>query len=343
MAGIKDVAFRAGVSPSTVSIVLNGNAEKRKISKEMQGKVLRAMEELQYIPNNYAKYLRHGEKPRYSIALFWSFDFRRVMMTRFLSGLQEGIDNSQADASIVVYPYAVEGLYKHRGVLMSGAVNAAVIANADNADIEFLEKEDFPVRAVLYNREHDKFNSVNMDNAKIGKIAAAHLYEKGYRKPAVVYGDRNFQGASLREQSFFDETASLGSTVDKGAFFEAENSAKGGAECAGRILEKCSGIGAEMPDSFFCASDAIAIGLTNFLTGKGIRIPDDVGVIAIGNGEPQYSKYNNPSITVINIPMESMALAAYEMIYEQRYLQEFKPQSIFFETELLPRKSTDRN
>lgn len=342
MAGIRDVANRAGVSPSTVSIVLNGNAEKRKISKEMQSKVLKAMEELQYVPNNYAKYLRQGEKPRYSIALFWSFDFRRVMMTRFLSGLQEGIDRDQADANIVVYPYTVGGLYKHRDVLMNGSVNAAVIANADNDDIEFLEGEDFPARIVLYNREHPKFNSVNMDNVEIGRIAAEHLHLKGYTRPAVVYGDRNFAGAFLREQSFCDEVQKHGYAITQETFFEAENSARGGAECAERVLARYHGRLPEMPDSFFCASDAIAIGLVNYLTANGVRVPEDAGVIAIGNGEPQYSRYNNPSVTAINIPMESMALVAYEMLYEQRYLQEFRLRRVCFDTELVPGKSTDR-
>ena len=342
MAGIRDVADKAGVSPSTVSIVLNGNADKRKISKAMQNKVYAAMEELQYVPNNYAKFLRQGEKPRYNIALFWSFDFRRVMMTRFLSGLQEGINNSQADASIVVYPYSEGRLSDHKDVLTNGAVNAAVIANATTDDVEFLEREDLPSRIVLYNREHSKFSSVNMDNKEIGRIAAEHLYSKGYRRPSVVYGDRNFSGAILREQSFSDEIRKQGLEIDQSAFFRSDNSASGGAECAKAILKQYGGKLSDMPDSFFCASDAIAIGFTNVMTAEGIKVPDDVGVIAIGNGEPQYSRFNNPSITVINIPMEDMALAAYKMLYEHRFLQDFKCQREYFTTELVPGKSTDR-
>lgn len=342
MVGIRDVAERASVSPSTVSIVLNGNADKRKISKAMQNKVIKAMEELQYYPNNYAKYLRHGERPKYSIALFWSFDFRRVMMTRFLSGLQNGINESHADANIVVYPYTVGELKKHKDVLMNGSVNAAVIANADHSDIEFLEQEEVTARIVLYNREHHKFNSVNMDNVEIGRIAAEHLFSKGYRRPSVIYGDRNFAGAFLREQSFSDEVQKRGYKIPQSSLFEAENSARGGFECAARILEKYGNHSTEMPDSFFCASDAIAIGFTNSLSSRGIRVPEDIGVIAIGNGEPQYSRYNNPSITVINIPMEDMAHAAQKMLYEQRYLQDVKLKSEYFSTELIPGNSTNR-
>ena len=58
MVSMRDVAQRAGVSLSTVSIILNGNAETRKIPEKTQQKVLKAMEDLHYVPNHYAKGLR---------------------------------------------------------------------------------------------------------------------------------------------------------------------------------------------------------------------------------------------------------------------------------------------
>lgn len=58
MASIKDVAAKAQVSISTVSIIINGKSKERKISKETQEKVLNAMKELNYQPNLSAKKLR---------------------------------------------------------------------------------------------------------------------------------------------------------------------------------------------------------------------------------------------------------------------------------------------
>ena len=55
MASIKDVAAKAQVSISTVSIIINGKSKERKISKETQEKVLNAMKELNYQPNLSAK------------------------------------------------------------------------------------------------------------------------------------------------------------------------------------------------------------------------------------------------------------------------------------------------
>ena len=91
MASIKDVAEMAGVSLSTASIVANGKAKERKISEATQKKVLETMKALNYIPNVSAKTLRRGESQKYVVALFWNFDFRSIMMHRFLFGFQKKI------------------------------------------------------------------------------------------------------------------------------------------------------------------------------------------------------------------------------------------------------------
>ena len=102
MSSIKDVAALAGVSLSTVSIVVNGKAKERKISEATQQRVLEAMQELSYIPNVSAKILRKGDTQKYVVALFWNFDFRGIMMHRFLFGLQKRIQEENADMSVEI-------------------------------------------------------------------------------------------------------------------------------------------------------------------------------------------------------------------------------------------------
>ena len=97
MASIKDVAEMAGVSLSTASIVANGKSKERKISEATQKKVLETMKALNYIPNVSAKTLRRGESQKYVVALFWNFDFRSIMMHRFLFGFQNKIKEFMAD------------------------------------------------------------------------------------------------------------------------------------------------------------------------------------------------------------------------------------------------------
>lgn len=71
MATIKDVAKQAGVSVTTVSIIINGKAEERKISAATQERVAEAMRDLGYQPNLSARRLRSQENERPVIAFFW--------------------------------------------------------------------------------------------------------------------------------------------------------------------------------------------------------------------------------------------------------------------------------
>ena len=84
MATIKDIAEKANVSLSTVSLIIIGKASERKISRETEERVLKIMREMNYIPNISAKTMRSGATPEYILALFCSFDFRNTMMTRLL-------------------------------------------------------------------------------------------------------------------------------------------------------------------------------------------------------------------------------------------------------------------
>ena len=76
MATIKDVAKKAGVSVSTVSIVINGKSKERSIPEATQEKVAKAMAELGYQPNQTARRLRTKDEQRPVIAFYWPLDFR---------------------------------------------------------------------------------------------------------------------------------------------------------------------------------------------------------------------------------------------------------------------------
>lgn len=76
MVTIKDVAA-ANLSPSTVSIVLKGNGDVRKISKKTQQKVLETARALGYTPNTQAKILRGGSRSSAVITLFLGYRYPR--------------------------------------------------------------------------------------------------------------------------------------------------------------------------------------------------------------------------------------------------------------------------
>lgn len=337
MASIKDVAQLAGVSFSTVSIIINGKAAERKISQETQQRVLDAMRQLQYRPNISAKKLKEGEKDKLVVALFWTFDFRRAMLARFLSELLRRVQESQTEIEIVVYPYTNHELYKEQALAQGNQFHAAIIANASNDDIDYLNSIQPLVPIVLYNRFSDKYSSVNIHDEEIGRKAAEHLYEQGYRRPVILTSETKFEGMSGRESSFAARMEELTGERAEAVFRAEDNSVEGGVGAGKSLLE---GNCLEKADSLFCASDALAIGVVHSLCEAGVQVPEQLAVIAVGNGNPHYSCYNNPPLTVVNVPMEEMARGCIDLVEKAVGNAGGTVERIYFDTELMVRKST---
>lgn len=339
MPNIKDVAAKAGVSLSTVSIVINNKAEDRKISRSTQEKVQRAIADLGYTPNISAKKLKSGAKNSVTIALFWTFDFRRGMITRFFSGLQSKIQKDSSNINIVIYPYTGDKLCDEILSFTQGYFHAAIIANATQKDIEFLETNNFSVPIVLYNRFSEHFSSVNMDDDKIGELSAMHLFEHGYRKPALISSQANFPGAKARRNAFIDAMAGKKIPIKSEDIFDVSNSVKGGYTWG---IDNINLTQKNGYDSFFCDSDSIALGLQSAFLSMGIKVPQTFGIIAIGNGERQQAEFSYPSLSVVDIPLEDMAYGCCDLIKKQLDDRAAPKEHIYFETALHARASTDR-
>ncbi len=75
-----------------------------------------------------------------------------------------------------------------------------------------------------------------------------------------------------------------------------DNSVSGGAASADEILA------GERPDAIFCASDAIAHGLIFALTRRGIKLPEQMGILSVENGDVEYNTYSVPALSGVHIP-----------------------------------------
>lgn len=311
MATIKDVAALAGVSLSTVSIVANGRAKERNISEATQGRVLDAMREVGYRPSIAARKLRGG-KNRKQLTVFWADDFREIMLARFLKGLHTKLEQSGVELDVGVETYRNGGL-SHVGALCGAPTfDAAIIANAAPDDLAFLGSLKPLAPMVLYNRELEGYASVVVDDAEVGAMAA--------RKAAAWLDDRKesdrylavclrvpaaFEGMLIREEAFCAGMRDAGHAVIN--IEVDENSAQGGYGA----LEDIS-LGSV--SCLFAPSDAVAMGVLHRCWELGIKIPNDMGVISVGNGAIEYAEHACPPLTCVSIPMEEMAGHCLELL-----------------------------
>lgn len=302
MSSIKDVAAKAGVSMSTVSIILNGKSEERKISKETQKKVYDAIKQLNYQPNLSAKRLRSSNDKKI-IALFWTTDFREVMLARFISGLHQQIHQLGLNYDIIIYPYENNKLYLEKSLQGSSNFHGAIIANASQKDLEYLDSFEPLIPIVLYNRELEKYSSIIVDDIEIGNEAAklcANMKQVGIVKAPFV-----FEGMKKRHETFIEQ---LSKQNIQTSVYEIKHNSIDDGYALGKTIDF------HKMDALFLPSDSIAYGIMHYCYQNNISIPHDISLIAIGNGITQYAKYSNPSLTVIEIPMEDMACQCLTMI-----------------------------
>ena len=185
---IRDVARAAGVSVSTVSRVLNN---KGTISEETKKRIHEAMEELKYVPNDFARNFANGS-PR-AIALVIDVADARSYANNFFNSTVFGIETAahRNDYSLMV----TNGAPNASGIsgverLMLGKKVDGVILPVSIVEPEFLAKVDelkFPCVILGRSDETDfEISWVDMNNTQAGVLATRHLIQRGYRRIAFV-------------------------------------------------------------------------------------------------------------------------------------------------------------
>lgn len=325
MSNMKDIAKVVGTSVCTVSLVLNGKAEERKISPATVQRILDAARELDYRPNIAARKLRTEEKPVPVIALYWATDFRVSLLARFLKGLQQV--PSEGKYSLMILPFEPGKLSRQTGLTNARQFHAAVIANASAEDMDFLERTELPMPVVCYHRHPANYPYVTVDDHRMGRMAAEALKGAGKTRPVLLLSSTGHSGADEREQGF--ETVMAGVARLRG-----ENSVRGGLQMGRELLD--SGV---TFDGLFCVSDAIALGAMQALRERGVAMPEEVAVISIGNGDQDYAAAAEPPLTCVYLPMEDMAKCCLEEVLELLGHREVETPQLVLETPLIRRKS----
>ncbi len=303
---LKDVANLAEVSLSTASIVLRGNGNKRKISAATQKKVLDAAQALNYTPDMKAKALRAGFSQTAIITLFWATDIRLQMLPRFIQGLQRATDNEYCD--IIIKTYANDHLQEAMTENIMHTCHGIIVCNPSASDMAYLEQNDFPAPIILYNRYSGKYSAVHMDNEIIGKQPALLFAKHNRKHPAILNAPSTFGGMDVRTSIFEKYSVSYGMALP--LVIDVDNCMEGGYRGIQKMLAH-----SPLPDCLFCTSDYIALGALKALHEKQIKIPEQIEIISVGNGNTEQEKFCVPSLSVMSLPMEEMAEACLTLLY----------------------------
>ena len=209
MATIKDVAKRAGVSPSTVSRTLKDN---QAISEETKVKVRAAMDELGYVPNSAAQMLATGLTHSLGVVLPPLTDREKISQPFYMEILTA--INEEASCHSQVISIAT-------GATLEELVNQVELMHrqkrADGFIILYSEKKD-PVKDYLLKEKvpfvvvgaavdnNNKVTYIDNDNKELGQEAVSYLRTKGHQKVGFVTDDLFGQVGQERYQGYIEAT-----------------------------------------------------------------------------------------------------------------------------------------
>ncbi len=313
MGTIKQIAEKTGYSPTTVSIALRGRAAERNIPESTVRVILEAARALGYQPNISARRLRSVEPLKRSIAVFWTVDYRAVLVARFLRGAQRYIMENALDAELVVRPYLPERLAEIATAQTLSMYSGAIICTAAKNDVAHIEGLSTTYPIVYYNRNSEKYPSVGVDNEAVGEHAAQILAANGCGRLVAIADSEQLDYAKARLAGFVREAERQGLAIQ--IMKARETSIAAGMALAGEL-----GFDGARP-GVFSLSDYVAVGVLRRLADEGRNVPEEIEVVGVGTNEHDLYNCVSPVLTTIEIPIEEMAygcVGALDALWQNR-------------------------
>jgi LacI family transcriptional regulator len=283
-----DVAEYAGVSTAVVSYVVNEGP--RKVAPETRDRVLEAIRVLGYRPNATARALRLGSTRTLGLI---TPDGGNPLFAE----LAKAIDKEASARGYVVLQTSADGdpateQAKIAELLIRQVSGLLLVAPTKDPD---LSEVGIPVVAI--NRVLTAASSVRPQYREAARRGVEHLIAHGHRRIGLVIGGRGTRPPE-RELGWRDALRQAG--LEDGPIARTTFSRAGG-HAAGQEL-----LGAtKRPTAIFASSDLQAVGVLRAIHEAGLRVPEDVAVVAFdGTAETEYSW---PPLTVVRQPLELMA------------------------------------
>ncbi len=334
MSTIKDVARLAGVSVTTVSIIINGKSEERKISAATQQRVYDVMKELGYQPNLSARRLRSQDNGRPSIAFFWPIDYRTTILASFLNALQLEAKNIGFDCELVIQTYENDHLDQYDSSILKHGYHGIIIGACSKQDVDYLESLSPKVPFILINRNSEHFSTVCTDQKEIGFLAARQFRQCGHTEAVVFSTQHSYVATGLHTQSFLYACSQLGINVLSEHILKGPSTIEGGFQTAERYCHLDS-----PPKIIFCDSDAMAIGALSAFHRHNIRVPEDVELLTIAMLEPENTQYTVPSLSVIEMPNREISRQIIHLLRDKITNNSLEPAHITLDATLILRES----
>lgn len=279
MAGIVEIAKKAGVSPATVSRALRGMHH---VNERTRKSIIEAAQLLDY-PIRPDLLPPSSTTRTNTIGVIAPF-ISRWYFSQALAGVEQAL--REAGMDLLLYNFAQvdarQRVFQQKKLV--GKVDGLIVISLPPTDREFEQILGLGIPVSLLGIPDSRCSSVAIDDVKGAEIAAQHLIDMGHRDIAIMVGQRehafNFKVATHRREGF------LNVLNDNGIEFDPRNELVADFDSHTAELAMDEFLGRKnLPTAIFCESDEMAYGVIKSIRKKGLRIPEDISIIGYDDHE----------------------------------------------------------
>lgn len=299
---IEDVARLAGVGKVTVSYVLNGRAQKARISQETCDRVLAAAKELEYRPSAVARSL--VSKRADAVSLVFQFGEYFSAGSSFINEVMRGVCEAcvAADINLVLHTRSFKSPVEEAHALMDGRADGALILR-DYGDpmVEELVSRGYPVVLFFTRPANSSIDFIDADNFCGGRLATQHLLDLGHTRIGMVRGSVGSVASNDRIAGYRAALAERGIAPQESDLLEIDVP----EDVTTDLVEWVRGT---QITGLVCWSDDVAFRCIHILAGAGFSLPDDLSIVGFDSSE--VCERSNPPLTSVRQPVYEMGYAA---------------------------------
>ncbi len=305
MTTIYDVARRAQVSPSTVSRVLNG---KQTVDEALAERVRKAAQALDYRPNALARSLRRSQTNLWAVLVS---DINNPFFTTLIRGVEDVARTSQYSVVLCNSDEDPDKEASYIAAILAEQMAGVIISpTSRSAHVRELLDASVPIVAIDRQVPGATVDIVAVDNEQAAQLATAHLIDEGFARIACITGPRDVSTAQQRLEGYRRALRAAGRSVDTRLIRHTDFREDGGYRAMADLLDHTP-----RPDAVFTTNNLMTVGALECLVGRGVGVPEDVGVF--GFDDVPCATLIRPPISTITQPTYDIGRTAAELLLQR--------------------------
>lgn len=328
MITLKAVAQYVGLTPGTVSAVLNNAPSARSIPQETKNRIHAAAKELNYRPNFFARTLRN--KRTYTIGVI-AEEIGDSYGSAVISGIEQYLRKKGYFFLTVAHRHDTALLSRYSQLLSERGVEGII-----TVDTTVQEHPTLPTVAVAGHRKLKGVTNIILDHHRAAVLALSHLKDLNHQRIAFMKGSPLSSDSEERWDSICRVAGQMGIKIDPDLVIQIDMddpTPRLGYPFVKKLLAR------KIPfTALFAYNDISAIGAIRALQEEGLRVPQDVSVM--GFDDIPGAAFHMPSLTTVRQPLGRMGEVAAQSLLERIEDKKEFPTEIAIEPELVVREST---